>query len=453
MKNRLLVLKGHIGVLSKEVSTKEQVIILAILSIAFKILLDISYAMRLEGRSYYFALDINIGKVIIGWIICVILFSIIGFSKNRVSTFLNFMLFILQVIPITCVYSLTNQNTTYYLLTSLMIFIVELLVLKVDIPKYSIKSKLLVKMRPFLSKGMVFSFYIGLFVLLLFLYVKNGAPSLIALNMSRVYELRAMGDLQISKALNLLLNWMIKIIIPFLLAKSMLDKRYYVSFLLVLSVLVLYLYTGAKTYFFMIPLVVICTCIGSHKDYLFYIFSILLLGSILVMLVVLLLPPNFLFVNIYDYFIRRVMIVPAIVKFTWFEFFRYNDFAGIVNAFPDGMVNGINPYEGKVIGKVISEWAYGLPNMNANTGFLAEGFMMCGYIGLILVDLLYGIMVKIADVFESKVGHQLAVGTLVYPFFILNDAFLFDELVLGYWTVVIFIIFVYVNDKKSYDGN
>ena len=157
------------------------------------------------------------------------------------------------------------------------------------------------------------------------------------------------------------------------------------------------------------------------------------------------------FEEIYSLLGRRTMMVSAVNKFKYYDFFSDNPKMGLAGIFPRWLIPISNPYEGETIGKIIADIYYNKPEMNSNTGFLAEGYMRFGYIGIFVGLGIYAAILRLLDRMQIRAGYGLTVSIFIYPVFTLTDAHLMDSLILGPWMILLIIAILYrTSDIKKY---
>ena len=414
---------------------KQMILFLAML--LFKCALEYGYWNLLSIDKITYTFDFNYAKYINGFICCTILFWGIEHEKKKVSSFFLYMIFLLQIIPITVIYSLGNDNALYYNCVCFGFLICEFLV-----------SVSIVEKRNIVIKDLSNIVYVGLvflLVILVFNIIKtNGKPSLTALNIYAVYELRSSGAFSINKYLGYILNWSVTVILPLIISKKLVEKKYISAIVFCAIIFILYLYTGSKTYLFSIPLIIVAVLWAARENFYYEIFTIASIGfSIMTFLS----NKSSVLYEIFSLIGRRVMLLSANNKFKYFDFFSKNEKMGIAGIFPTWIINVENPYpEG--IGYIIAREYFNNPVMNSNTGFLAEGYMRFGWFGLFLSMILLAVILRMMDSFEKRNGYRLCIGCCIYIIFMLSDAHLMDSLVLGPWMLMIMILLVY-KEKKT----
>ncbi len=417
--------------------------------IVYKLATEWGYCYILSINQVTYPLDFNVWKYINGWLWCLILFFCIRHEKRKASVFMLYLLYVSQIVPITCVYALANDSAVYYNLTCFAVLNAELLLGWTDDNVY-------LRRRRNWSSYMVWGFNIVLLLLLLLIFLKNGQPTLIALDIYKVYELRGSGIFKLNKYENYLLSWMTGMIIPFLIAKYMDDRNYIKAVMLCGIIFILYLYTGQKTLLFSIPLVIFCSLWMKKKEIRSLYTTFMLCFALLVILACYSPVAKNIFFEVYHLIGRRVFLLSAVNKFKYYDFFSYNPKMGMAGIFPRWILNIPDPYEGEMIGKIISSIYYYQPGSNSNTGFLAEGYMRFGYIGIFVGMWCFAFILRLMDKMQRRTNLCLTVSAFVYPVLMLTDSHLIDSFVFGKYMVMVIIMLVFgkaKNDKCSERAN
>ena len=427
--------------------TKEQgkkIILLFLVMLLYKFSVDLSYWLVLTRDTVSYAADFSPLKYALGLIWCVILFFGISHTRSdRASTSLLYLVFLLQIVPITTIYSLGNENSEYYNILCIAFFLCEIIV------GYTCDRTVLQR-NVFISKTMCLCFGACSLLMIVYIVLKNGAPSLTALNIYDVYELRSSGAFQLNKYLGYIFDWLMKVLLPMGVAISLLKKRYITSVLLCGVIFLMYLYSGHKTYLFSIPFVLVCTLWAKRKNFHWEFFTVAPVGISLLSLLTCVSTEGGIIYKVYSLFVRRSIMVPANNKFKYFDYFSTHPKLGLGGIFPRWLVDIPNYYENIPYNYEISEIYYGKPEMNSNTGFLAEGFARFGHIGTLLILVLFALILKQVDKLQDRTGFALAIGVFVYPVFVLADGYLMNSFVLGAWMILLLVLLFYT--KSSGNG-
>lgn len=403
--------------------------------LVYKFSMDLAYLYLTEVFGY--VLSFNPLKYTLGLVWCVVLFVFIRHTEHRVSSFFLYYIFLFQIVPITSVYALGDHSTAYYALLCLSFLLCELTVGHTG-------ERPLFRRNLIVSRTMTLCFGIGAAAVLLNIIWKNGAPHLSLLNIYTVYEYRSSGAFQIGKYMNYILTWTIFVYLPLGLARALTKRSYSRTLLMGGLMVLLYLYTGHKSMLFGAPFVILLTLWARRKHCYQELFLSGCCGFSIVTMLTYFSEPGSLWYHINNLFTRRVMLLTAQNKFLYYDYFSNRPKLGIYGLFPTWIVKIPSYYEGVNITHDISSIYYDKPDMGTNTGFFAEGYARFGYIGIILLLLLFALLLKQTDRLQDRVGYQLAVGIFVYPVLNLTDGFLLDSLVFGPWTWLTAILLFYM---------
>lgn len=413
----------------------------------YKIAIDFGYDNLLEDSLQY-PHSFNLWHYIWGWICCLILFFGIRHELKKASTFFLYLVFLTNIIPITTIYAYANENSLFYSLTCAAFLLCEYLVGWVqisNIPRFSAR----------VGKITVVTCVAAIFLMLGILYRNNGMPTLIALNIYDVYELRRSGWLQIGKFANYLFAICNQVFVPMAIAIAMERRKYFFTVLVIAVQVMFYLYSGHKTMLFgSVMSVSVCVMIYMIKlkpEKMWIIFH-----TVFIFMIFLCFIPNdisYIFHALYDPFVRRIFMVSAINKFAYYDYFCTHDLMGLAGVFPTWLLDFSNYYSTHTIGNIISAQYYQLPEMNSNTGFLAEGFMRFWYPGIFFELVLFAFILKLIDKFADRTSYNLCVCMFVLPIFYLNDGHLFDSLFFGSWMVIIMLVLLYGRRSSVCNGS
>lgn len=413
--------------------------------IIFKIACEIGYKNLVVWDISTYSYDFNIYKYLNSFFWCSVLFFGIRHEKRKVSVFFLYLTFLMQIIPISTIYAYGNKNAVCYNTLCLGFLGCEI------ITGMKIKEKWKLKRNPGVSFIIICGLISLLVLLVLYIIEKNGKFSLTALNIYNVYELRASGSFVMGKYMKYVLTTMMASIIPLLLAKSLHDRRYLNSLVLIIIVFCVYMYTGFKSYIFALPVIIICSLWAKREDFYKKIFVTASLCFFILVILACFSPIyKGFFEKIYSLLGRRQMMVSANNKFTYYDFFSNNPKVGISGIFPRWLIRISSPYEDGRYTYLISEIYYGKPDANSNTGFFSEGYMRFGHIGTFLIMGLFAGILRMMDHMQERVGYAFTLGSFVYPILSLSDAHLIDSLFFGPWMFIAMILILYTKYNISW---
>jgi len=108
--------------------------------------------------------------------------------------------------------------------------------------------------------------------------------------------------------------------------------------------------------------------------------------------------------------IRRLLMVPAHLNFTYLEFFSNNEFVYWSNGILKNFFN--NPYDVDIVHTI---GAYlGKPDMAANTGFIASGYAHAGVLGIIMYTIIAIVLFNIINQLANN-NDKYFVMAIMFP--------------------------------------
>ena len=254
------------------------------LMLLYKLSLDIGFWKILVLKSNYFSLDFSIYKYILGFVWCIILFFAIDHLSRSASAFLLYLILLLQIVPITTVFSLKNENSLYYHMLCTCFLITELAV------RY-IKMNCRLQANERIPRVMILLMGVLTILLMISIYKANGFPTLIALNIFDVYKLRGSSEaIHIGKYSGYILTWITMFLIPFLLVKSIYEKKFIITIVTSIFQFIIYLYTGHKTYLFEIFVCIFFSFLTKKSDFYYFFYQLYSMGVVLLTFLAILCP-------------------------------------------------------------------------------------------------------------------------------------------------------------------
>lgn len=424
---------------SEKLKEKKWCLILCGAIIVYKFFLNYAF-LKITGITELYTLMPNFWKGVNGAIWIGVLLYYMPWKAERASTFFLLMRIVLEIIPITIIYESCDKEVIYYNTVCAGMLLCILLVRKsssIIFRKYAYR----------MSKWIVVGIIVICGVIMITSFVQNGAPQLTALNIWDVYKLRG-GDNKfiINKYLNYLLKALIWFGIPLLLIKSVQENRKVIMLMSISFLLIIYLYTGMKSYLFTLPLIFCCAFADKISVFCYKVYALFCVGSVGI---ILLYFQSGVVRNIYSLFIRRVIFEPANLKFCFYEFFKVHPKMGIAGIVPTWIVE--NPY-GTGIGYLISDYFWGTPTVNNNTGVLGEAYARFGLIGILIFWLIYAMLLKGIDQLQNRTSYAFAVGTFIFAMYSLTETWLFSALIFGEWFLGIAILCLY-GKQRGFSSN
>ena len=420
------------------------------LILLYKLMLEISFYIVLTEKTDFYKMQFDPLRFVNETAWCMVTLMLIQLLNGKASSFFLLMIYTLQIIPISVVYAFQDiASPVYYNLLMVSFLMGELFVNNVKI-RSNTRPNQWISQNLFVILGILSA------VVLIVVFLRNGLPSLAALSILDVYEFRSNLTFQTSKIIGYLLASIEKVALPIIAVRYLLKKEYLKSLIPLAGIMVVYLYTGQKSFLFSIPLILIGVFFLDKKGGNVSFFKMMLLAYIVVCTV----PCVYNFKEdrdmiwvLYSLFVRRVLIVPAYLKFIHYDYFLSHPFLGLYGAIP----RVLNPYKPKYyengvkypfdIGAIY----FDKPNMSADTGALIEGFSRFGYMGLIGSLLLIAIILKQIDRFQERTSYREAICYFIYIIYSLSEMQIVGTLFLGAWMFSLIIINLYMDWDKGKD--
>jgi len=412
------------------------------LLLAYKILLDVIYVVFVApffGYSGFF-LQVNGEKLLESYLFLILLFLFLPRGERKPSSVGVKYLFILAIVPMLSLYAL-NDASRFFLYLVVTGFLLTLLTIQMlpTIPIKRIKN----------SDTVLFLGIGGMSFLVYALMIRlNGIPTLRALNLSAVYEVRATVNYGPS-IMGYLVPWQAKVINPFLIAVTW-YKRKYLGLLAVLGLqLILFLMTGAKLYLFS-PLLLILLLYSIQKRCVFR------LGMASVIAVILL---SFIFysvgggIMVPSLLIRRMFFAPAITNFFYYDFFSQNELMHLSES-KLGVLFARNPLESYDMGSanVIGMLYGGGPQEHMNTGYIGDAYMNFGAPGVIIFSFVFGVVLLILDSIARNRNPVVVTALMVWSISNMINSALFTTMLTHGLLPMMLVTWMYASRRESKNG-
>ena len=335
--------------------------------------------------------------------------------RESLSDYFIIVLTLLYFIPGNILFVYGNWSVTYYifhLLSYLSLSIANELFPNIQFP-----------MSPSLgrNKGILsfISYFISISVILITLYY-NGLQ--INLNLDEVYNLRNEWSASgMPNIFNYYLPFAARIT-PILLIITLKQRRVLLSSLLIFSQLVSFSFGGMKYTLFALVLGILFHFFGQKVDAK----KIIIYFSVFVgvcLIECLLSNKQLPLLTIFT--LRRTSFVSNQIGFYFFSFTQESDYLYYSGSFLRGFLT--YPYQDS-FPHVIGNYAFGFPDMGANTGLFAEGFSQIGWLSLPVYAILYIVSFRFysacCKAFEgTNLSHIPLLGVLLYASTFIDGAF------------------------------
>lgn len=415
------------------VAIKYKKIMFIFLAIIIRILMDYIYVKYICKRWAYkgFVLDINYNKLLISYVTTFIILIIIKEYKRHIfSHFIIVTLFFSMYMPIGVIYGLMNLSSNYYIIVNISFILLCVGTIYFNKNQERIEKKQLIYLKQYWLIIIISTFT---FVAMTVQNFKN-IDIMSVVNLSNVYAIRKKTTYY--WGMNYIFSWQAKILNPYMITYSYITDKKFVKWIFVFFQIWLYILTGHKMVLFTLIIVVFILKFMHRLENM----QILFINSLFC--IYLLAVLEVIFFNksyIIDLFIRRVMYVPALLGFYYYDFFsvhgfqmwKYTLFGRIFNIKTD-----FNIAPSFIIGKKY----FNDVNMNAVSGYIGSEYMNGGFVGVILATIVLIVLFKVIDKCSQRLDNNILLVTLLTPVYTLWNSTLFTSILTGGFFIGIIIL-------------
>lgn len=292
------------------------------------------------------------------------------------------------------------------------------------------------------------SLVLGISVLFISL-VYNGLR--ITISLENVYDLREeWRESSMPNIFNYYLPFAARIT-PVLLVISIKDKKMMLAALLVLTQLSLFSFGGMKYTFFALILALIVGFtsfrITGRRVILFYVAFVLVCLAECTFV-----TDDLPIVSVYT--LRRFAFVPNQISFFFFDFFQHRDYLYYSDSFLRWLLD--YPYKAP-FPHVIGDYAFGSPEMGANTGLFAEGYSQIGWLAVPVYSVLYILAFRVysfcsAGFERSKYSQAAVLGVALYALSFQDGSFFSILLTQGFLLTLLAMYYISNSLKSARDA-
>lgn len=416
------------------------------LLLLYKVMIDWSFqSIMLKNYVIPEITNFNIIKFVISILMVLILYFMNEKGVNNiVLRFLIKSIILIMFIPISTIYIYSNNDfLTYFILffeIALTIFVVILLQNK------EINLKAITREKNF-SKIIYYIFLVNTFIVIGACLIYNHLPTLTALNLKNVYEVR--NIFYLPKIIRYLYDFEVKFIVPFLIVLYLHNKKYIKMVWAILLQILFFLWKGDKIVLLSIPLIIGTYFIFEFfKNYNKDRMLTVLITIITAITIIIALMGSYLS---YSLIVRRTFIVPANLKFIYFDFFDNNPKIGIYGTIFNAIIKNKNPYDNLQYQNIVGGEYFGDSKMFANTGYLVEGFVRWGYIGIFIIPIILGVVMIIIQHGCKNNSTSFIAGISILPIYSLNDGYLIPSMTFGAIALLIIICLCFKTENFMFN--
>ena len=291
-------------------------------------------------------------------------------------------------------------------------------------------------------------FYFFSIILSIFLvtpFLSNfGSINLSNLLFLEIYDTRVENNLEYGAIIDYLYSAVARVYFPFLLLFFIIKKRYALSTLIFIFILLLFLLNGAVKSILIGALMSLYFMFFDYKNKnIFFILTILIIFIVGIF--------SFIIwdsIIVSDY-LRRIFYLPAYLFEIYYNFFDSN-FTNYKHTNLLGVLGAENQY-GR-IPSYIGENVLGNEDMVANVGIFVEGYISSGFIGVVISSVIFTVIIFILKAIDID---RRYFGLIFVYIYILNTSFLETLLVThGLIFLIIFsYLFIPTNKNLGRNGN
>ncbi len=421
-------------------------VIFFLLILMTRVIFDFIFIKYIAQKWSYmgFYNEINVYKIIISYLSLFILTSILmWYKKEKLSHFFSYVLFVTVYLPMGTLYSLMNLSSEFFLMTNFVFFVLLISIFSLS-NKYFGRN-LTDDIAP--NKGLIIILHLISLLTILVMTIQNikNLNLSAVINLVNVYEIRELATYK--WGMSYFFSWQTKVITPFMIVVLNSQNKHFLKWIYIGSQLWLYILTGHKIVIFTLILVILGLKFSKKFGQLFSFFSKSFFAINLVAIFELFITNKSYIV---DFFIRRIIYIPALLNNYYYEFFseagfqywRYTMFGRILDVTTDYSI--LPSY-------VIGREYFGNSQNNAVTGFLGSEYMNGGFLGLIIAALLVVFVLRSVDRLSYTLGNQVVLITMLTPIYTLWNTALLTSLLTG--GVMISLLILFATEKNTTSKN
>ncbi|MDY6065657.1 MAG: hypothetical protein SPI59_04945 [Finegoldia sp.] len=408
--------------------------------LVYRVFLDISYAYVISPLFTYMGLynHLNFVKFIEGYLILIIMAYTIRHRVEKITDFYCVLFFLLLIVPATSIYAFKDYSRIFMYALVASFYIVQFFA-------YAPQVRINLSDKTISHKKILYIF--ATMSILMFLWIlARGGLKFLNFDFTKVYDYRREAERTIFPGPFLyLMNWYGKIINPTLIALCIWDKNKIGTIISLVCQVLFFGFTSHKSMLFYPALVIFIAVVKGNK------YTGNLLTTALAGLTVL----CFAFYLVTDIWqpmsviIRRVMFVTADNHFRYYEAFKDMQFVYMSDK---SWVPLTYPYE-YPIQALISKIYYGHPNTWVNTGFMANGYVNFGFLGMFIYSAIVGWLFGIMDeISYKKMPLWTSIAVTIVPVYNLLSVDLLTGLMYHGLLVAIILLWLLSKRKKEDEG-
>ncbi len=233
-------------------------------------------------------------------------------------------------------------------------------------------------------------------------------------------------------------TWLSKILLPVLLAYSIIRKKYGLSIFAIVLLLYLYLTQAHKSVFFSTLLIIYFYFFKNYYKKIFFFLFLLFVAIITVHFLYVfmgkLMPESLL--------VRRVLFLPAVINKLYFSAFKDQPLFLSHSVFSSFFHYPYQLDPPHLIGKIF----FHSPQTNVNNGFISDGYMNFGSLGVWIYVVLVAITIKFFDLFYIDSRYY---GIFFYIIFTLISSYFLTSLMTHGILILMLLALFFLRDYQK----
>lgn len=409
--------------------------------IVYRLVVDSTFCLCIAKEyGYYMGLiySPNITKVIISYVLLIISAVVTCFDYDRLSSVVLMVEMTIMYVPMLTLFAFSDRST-FFMIISTVAYIIQTLIVRLS---YKVNRK---KIYFWLQKSQWVLVIIVIMIAgtsCVYTLVKFGIPSLAALNPENVYDIR--DGVNYSFPFSYIVPWSFKVVFLFLLVIGLYIKKLWLVIVSLVGQGYLFLVYANKSTFFSIILVLAVYIVISEKCDVIKTIVIGLSGLGIVSLIAYVVFDNIMLIS---YGIRRTLLVPATIKFAYYDFFSENKLLHFADN-SIGHVLGIkSPYKLEAP-KLIAEYL-SVPDSHCNTGLWGDAYANFGVAGVLLFSLFFILLMLLMEEMTNDIPANIVFPIAVMLVYNLNDAAMFTWLLGGGAGLLFIELWLFRNSYKD----
>jgi hypothetical protein len=362
---------------------------------------------------YGFTRSVLFGNVLLSYLLLIVSYYALPNTGSGVDGIALRLLFALSILPTFSLYAVMTQPTMF-LLWAVVAFVLACLVVRVQTRNYlevierSLFGQRITSTRLVIGVIVVLSIvtYAGM-------AVANGVPSLIAVNLSRVYEVRGQLAYPLPEFVYIL-TWQAKVVNPCLIGIGWYRRRPSLVVFAVAIQSILYLYTGHKFYIFGMILVFIALYTVENGGFLTALLrgvAVAAVGTLALFAVTGVKLPAYIIIG-------RLYFLTADIQFHYAQFFADNPFVYLT----DSKVGFFLPDQyDRPIPRIIGQKYYSAETY-ANGSIFADAYSHFGNVGVVAFGFSLGLILKGVGWVAEGAPTPVVLATLLTPLYTLTQS-------------------------------